>query len=163
MQWQLNFFKILKFQQNTIKASANYHLKAKKWSTAEAYLRLSLENSLLNKNGEAELEEPSEKNTSIRTLSSARCAQNLALFLKSKGECILKGKLYIKGIETGELFAESKRLYTEALMVRESFLWDSHPDTIATKFSLAEFMSCLGDDKGAEKLRTEIMVSVETK
>ena len=41
--------------------------------------------------------------------------------------------------------------------MRTTLLHDAHPDTVATKHSLAELLAVIGDEEGANKMRREIM------
>ena len=115
--------------------------------------------------------------TSIRTVSSAHAAQNLAVFLKTRGDLIsssnqLKNKAnensnndeskssttaLISSLDSGDMYAEAKNLYIGALRVRTLLKGETHPDTVASKFSLAELIDILGDEEGANKLRQELL------
>ena len=64
------------------------------------------------------------------------------------------------------MYAEAHSLYQGALHVRTELLSISHPDTISTKFSLAELLvAAYNDQEGANRLRQEILdtYSVEGK
>ena len=134
-----------------------------RWEDAETHLRTALEHSIENSHGDTELEpeEYCEELPSIRTLTSARSAHNLAILLKNKGESAVRKLIDRKGIDVGELFAESRRLYSSALHVRTKMLGITHQDTVASKFSLAELISFLGDEETANKLKNEIVESFE--
>ena len=95
----------------------------------------------------------------ITTLSAASVAQNLAVFLKSWGTDILDDGKY-KVVEE-EALAEAKQLYEQVLHVRKALLHHGHPDLLATKYSLAELLEVLGDEKGATDLRESIVDSYE--
>ena len=136
----------------------------KKWLKAEIYLREALESSVDNRHEEIKIKTPSDSpKPYIATLSAARTAQNLAVFLKVKGESIVRKKLKMEGVDVGELFAESKSLYSGALDVRNHFLGPRHPDSISSKFSLAELAAFLGDERGANQLREEIVALLKEK
>jgi hypothetical protein len=96
---------------------------------------------------------------SIQTISAAAAAQNLAVFLKTQADFHRNATRKVDGMEA---YAEAKNLYLGSLRVRKVLLGESHPDTIATKFSLAELMdSALGDTEGAKILREEILNAYE--
>jgi tetratricopeptide (TPR) repeat protein len=100
-------------------------------------------------------------NTTIRTLSSALAAQNLAVFLKSRADLISTGTGAGQGgddsLDSGDMYAEAKNLYIGAFRVRSKLKGDTHPDTVAAKFSLSELIDTLGDEEGANKLRQELL------
>ena len=134
----------------------------KRWFKAELYLREASQSSADNRHGEIEMETPSGSSKPyVTTLSGARTAQNLAVFLKTKGESIVRKRIKVEGVDVGEHFAESKSLYSNALAVRNYFLGPSHPDSISSKYSLAELASFLGDEKGANQLREDIILLLE--
>ena len=56
-----------------------------------------------------------------------------------------------------ESLAEAKGLYEEVLIVRSHLLDPLHPDTVATKFSLAELLQVLGQDEEANKIRADLV------
>ena len=99
--------------------------------------------------------------TSIKTASSALAAQNLAVFLKTRGDLIssskASGEQTEETLDSGDMYAEAKNLYIGSLRVRTQLKGDSHPDTVSTKFSLAELIDNLGDEEGANKLRQELI------
>jgi len=106
--------------------------------------------------------------TSIRTLSSAAAAQNLAVFLKTRADLISNTNMILsktktttksplKSLDSGDMYAEAKKLYIGALRVRTELKGDVHPDTVSTKFSLSELIDTLGDEQGANKLRQELL------
>ena len=43
------------------------------------------------------------------------------------------------------------------MRVRTALKGDIHPDTVATKFSLAELIDALGDEEGANVLRQQLL------
>jgi tetratricopeptide (TPR) repeat protein len=107
-------------------------------------------------------------NTSIRTLTAAAAAQNLAVFLKSRADLIsysTKNSKYKNlgdhSVNSGDMYAEAKNLYLGALHVRTKLRGKHHPDTIATKFSLAELIDAIGDETGANELRQELLDTYE--
>ena len=97
--------------------------------------------------------------TSIKTLSAAGAAQNLAVFLKSRADLVRTSndKELTTSLDEGDMYAEAKNLYIGSLRVRSELRGSAHPETIATKFSLAELISTLGDEEVANKLRNEIL------
>eukprot|EP00559_Dactyliosolen_fragilissimus_P007498 CAMPEP_0184869746 /NCGR_PEP_ID=MMETSP0580-20130426/35097_1 /TAXON_ID=1118495 /ORGANISM="Dactyliosolen fragilissimus" /LENGTH=483 /DNA_ID=CAMNT_0027371415 /DNA_START=399 /DNA_END=1853 /DNA_ORIENTATION=- len=113
----------------------------------------------------------SNQNTlDVRTISAAAAAQNLAVFLKSRAD--LNGlSSHIKGqyqrqqqqkqqhTDREDMYAEAMSLYRKALLVRTELKGHAHPDTVITKFSLAELLEKVGDAKGAEQLRNQILDS----
>mmetsp|Transcript_13580 Transcript_13580/g.16489 ORF Transcript_13580/g.16489 Transcript_13580/m.16489 type:complete len:530 (-) Transcript_13580:35-1624(-) len=102
---------------------------------------------------------------SIKTLSAAAAAQNLAVFLKTRADLITMnnqsssdiGAEEWSSLDGGDMYAEAKNLYIGALRVRSKLRGNQHPDTVATKFSLAELIDTLGDEDGANKLRQELL------
>ena len=103
---------------------------------------------------------------SIRTESSALAAQNLAVFLKTRADLISTSErngeattatAIEPSLDSGDMYAEAKNLYIGALRVRSQLKGDSHPDTVSTKFSLAELIDTLGDEDGANKLRQQLL------
>ena len=107
---------------------------------------------------------------SIQTLSAATAAQNLAVFLKTKADYHTKNpSIYNKEYPSKtfiglalESYAEANSLYVGSLRVRKALLGESHPDTIATKFSLAELLDSAGMDvEKAKLLREEILNSYD--
>lgn len=107
-------------------------------------------------------------NTSIRTLTAAAAAQNLAVFLKSRADLISYATQNSKdanfkdhSVNSGDLYAEAKNLYLGALHVRTKLRGEHHPDTISTKFSLAELIDAIGDEAGANELRQELLDAYE--
>jgi tetratricopeptide (TPR) repeat protein len=97
--------------------------------------------------------------TSIRTVSAAAAAQNLAVFLKSRADLVRSSMTndFTSTLDEGDMYAEAKNLYVGALRVRNELRGSAHPDTVATKFSFAELIDTLGDEKEANKLRSEIL------
>jgi len=98
----------------------------------------------------------------IKTLSAASAAQNLAVFLKNRAGLISSSSVLSNNVQTitqdvGDMYAEAKNLYLGAIHVRKQVKGEQHPDTIASKFSLAELIDLLGDEKGAHALRREIL------
>ena len=141
---------------------------ATRWEAAEQHLRTALNTAVQNPRGKTissspppQQEESSSTNASsfptIKTLSAAGAAQNLAVFLKSKADILLQsseGQEY----DTNDMYAEALNLYQGALHVRAELLSPSHPDMIATKFSLAELLvAAYDDEEGANQLRQEIL------
>ena len=111
---------------------------------------------------EEEEEEEKENGTfgdfTIQTASAAAAAQNLAVFLKTKADFEKNNSTQTALLNhMEEYYAQAKTLYLGSLRVRKMVLGDSHPDTIATKFSLAELLDVLGDVDGAKLLREEIV------
>lgn len=98
---------------------------------------------------------------SICTLSSAAAAQNLAVFLKSRADLILKSDDVHSSLDSDDMYAEAKSLYLGAFRVRFALKGANHPDTVATKFSLAELLEVIGDEDGANKLRQELLDSYQ--
>ncbi len=102
----------------------------------------------------------------ICTLSSAATGQNLAVFLKLRADLISSSPTAAHGdltLDSGDMYGEAKSLYLGALRVRNSLKGKHHPDTVATKFSLAELMDAMGDEKGANVLRQLCTDNLETK
>lgn len=97
--------------------------------------------------------------TSICTLSAAAAAQNLAVFLKSRADLISNARDADPNLDCDDMYAEAKRLYVGALRVRTQVKGENHPDTVATKFSLAELLDAIGDENGANTLREELLDS----
>lgn len=98
---------------------------------------------------------------SICTLSSAAAAQNLAVFLKSRADLMLKSNDVDPSLDSDDMYAEAKSLYLGAFRVRFTVKGPNHPDTVATKFSLAELLDVIGDEAGANRLRQELLDSYE--
>jgi len=96
-------------------------------------------------------------NISICTLSSAAAGQNLAVFLKSKADLIAHSIDADPSLDSDDMYAEAKNLYLGALRVRIELKGEYHPDTVATKFSLAELIEAVGDEAGANVLRQELL------
>jgi hypothetical protein len=94
---------------------------------------------------------------SICTLSSAAAGQNLAVFLKSRADLISNSADADPSLDSDDMYAEAKNLYLGALRVRIELRGDNHPDTVATKFSLAELIEAVGDEAGANVLRQELL------
>ena len=106
---------------------------------------------------------------SICTLSSAAAAQNLAVFLKSRADLVVhsqsqaqlrstdSGSGSLHELDSNDMYAEAKNLYLGALRVRTALKGDNHPDTVATKFSLAELIDAIGDEAGANLLRQQLL------
>ena len=120
------------------------------WEAAERHLRDALETATSQPRG-TRLQDDKEAYRNISTLSAAAAAQNLAVILKTRAT--LSSPFHEEFLE------EAKQLYKRALHVRTEFLHDAHPDTVATKYSLAELMEVVGDTEGANILRQEIMDS----
>ena len=103
--------------------------------------------------------------TSICTLSSAAAAQNLAVFLKSRADLLVHSstssssnqKEMDQSLDSDDMYAEAMNLYLGALRVRTALKGVFHPDTVATKFSLAELIDAVGDEAGANVLRQELL------
>mmetsp|Transcript_11438 Transcript_11438/g.17150 ORF Transcript_11438/g.17150 Transcript_11438/m.17150 type:complete len:507 (-) Transcript_11438:16-1536(-) len=98
---------------------------------------------------------------SICTLSSAAAAQNLAVFLKSRADLISNSEDADPSLDSDDMYAEAKNLYLGALRVRIELRGEFHPDTVATKFSLAELIEAVGDEAGANVLRQELLDAYE--
>ena len=108
---------------------------------------------------------------SICTLSSAAAAQNLAVFLKSRADLVVhsqsqsqaqsmdsgSGSGSLHELDSNDMYAEAKNLYLGALRVRTALKGDNHPDTVASKFSLAELIDAIGDEAGANLLRQQLL------
>lgn len=142
---------------NTAKQSA---FTKRRWKVAETHLRTALRHAMENRNEEEvaiELGAKQDKLPKICTLSAARMAQNLAVFLKSRAEQLASSNTKNADVDIGEMLAESRGLYEAALTVRMELLGAEHPDTISSKFSLAELVAFLGDEEGANKMRQEIV------
>jgi tetratricopeptide (TPR) repeat protein len=122
-----------------------------RWQAAETHLREALKTATENPRG-AKV----DNLEGINTLSAAAVAQNLAIFLKTRGTEIVDDEGTSKVVEAGAV-AEAKQLYEQVLKVRTALLHYAHPDLIATKFSLAELLEVLGDEKGATDLREDIV------
>jgi tetratricopeptide (TPR) repeat protein len=123
----------------------------KRMEMAEQYLKQALETATANPRGNR-LQDEHAKNAykNITTLSAAAAAQNLAVILKTRATLS-------SPTTNEEMLLEAKQLYEQALVVRTSLLHEAHPDTVATKFSLAELVAVIGDEEGANQLRQEIM------
>jgi tetratricopeptide (TPR) repeat protein len=107
-------------------------------------------------------------NTSIQTLTAAAAAQNLAVFLKSRADLLSNSTQLSKDANLGDdsansedMYVEAKNLYLGALHVRTKLRGKHHPDTISTKFSLAELIGAIGDEAGANELRQELLDTYE--
>jgi tetratricopeptide (TPR) repeat protein len=87
--------------------------------------------------------------TMIQTLSAAAAAQNLAVFLKSRG-------VTQQPYHTGQLY-EAQQLYNQVIQVRSQLLPVNHPDLYATQYSLAELLEMMGDEEAANALRQAIL------
>jgi tetratricopeptide (TPR) repeat protein len=115
----------------------------------------------------------------IQTLSAAAAAQNLAVILKMRGTEISdqddsnnnnepteeeEEEVNFRIIDEGRV-TEAKQLYEQALHVRQELLHVGHPDLVATKYSLAELLTALGQKEAANALRADIvdMYNVEEK
>ncbi|KAL7465320.1 hypothetical protein ACHAXS_005650 [Conticribra weissflogii] len=128
----------------------------------------------------------------VTTLSAATAAQNLAVFLKrysdwmrltlvddgNIGDGVLQQEQQ-KRVRINQIMLEARHLYESALHVRSSILVPSHPEVVATKYSLAELldspkvlvspsMKKTGkdeeeriDEQRANKLREEILSAYE--
>lgn len=101
---------------------------------------------------------------SICTLSSAAAGQNLAVFLKSRADLLVHSAEPSASnadsdpsLDSDDMYAEAKNLYLGALRVRTALKGEFHPDTVATKFSLAELVDAVGDEAGANILRQELL------
>jgi len=105
--------------------------------------------------------------TQIRTLSASNAAQNLAVFLKSRADLLAQQQVSNSAsstsisLDNGDMYAEAKNLYLGALHVRTLLRGEHHPDTVTTKFSLAELIEKIGDKGGAQTLREEIINSYD--
>mmetsp|Transcript_64375 Transcript_64375/g.75490 ORF Transcript_64375/g.75490 Transcript_64375/m.75490 type:complete len:463 (-) Transcript_64375:96-1484(-) len=101
-------------------------------------------------------------NLKIESLTSASSAQNLAVFLKCRAD-VLKQMPENERVDTlmdvDDYYNEAEYLYRGALKLREEELGEHHPDTVASKFSLAELMISIGNEEEGERLRKEIVDS----
>eukprot|EP00593_Proboscia_inermis_P002198 CAMPEP_0171296248 /NCGR_PEP_ID=MMETSP0816-20121228/4930_1 /TAXON_ID=420281 /ORGANISM="Proboscia inermis, Strain CCAP1064/1" /LENGTH=250 /DNA_ID=CAMNT_0011769563 /DNA_START=30 /DNA_END=782 /DNA_ORIENTATION=- len=101
-------------------------------------------------------------NLKIESLTSASSAQNLAVFLKCRAD-VLKQLPENERVDTlmdvDDYYNEADYLYRGALKLREEELGEHHPDTVASKFSLAELMISIGNEEEGERLRKEIVDS----
>lgn len=120
-------------------------LTQQQWQKAEHHLRQAMSDAIDSPRGPTitDVEQP------ITTLYAASAAQALAVFLKSKGTASQKND--------DEILAESKALYEQVLVVRNQLLDPVHPDTVATKFSLAELLEAVGQEEEANKIRQELI------
>jgi tetratricopeptide (TPR) repeat protein len=118
-----------------------------RWEVAEQHLRSSLETATTNPRG-TQIEESKSAYRNITTLSAAAAAQSLAVILKMRA--VLQSPI------DEDSLAEAKQLYEQALKVRTELLYDAHPDTVSTKFSLAELIA-MNDEERANAMRQEIM------
>lgn len=158
------------------KSSRLSRLTEERWSIAEGHLRKALESSLSGSDDDGDREGEGEGNgdsegdegtiySKITTLQSAGSAQNLAVCLKVHADrdvAVASGGAGDKAIDD-ERYAEALKLYQAALAVRSSKLGGAHPDTVATKFSLAELLAITGDRETSDILRQEIVASVDQK
>jgi len=131
-----------------------------RWEAAEKHLRTALNTAIKYPRGKILDQKSSSSSSSsihIQTLSAAGAAQNLAVFLKSKAD-ILKESSTQNSMDTEDMYGEARNWYQEALVVRSNLLSNSHPDTISTKFSLAElYVAAYNDEESANQLRQEIL------
>lgn len=129
-----------------------------RWNAAEQHLRTALNTAVQTPRGKVVIE-PTTTTLSVSTLSAANAAQNLAVFLKTKADLAASQQLVLgDGANTEDMYAEAHRLYQGALEVRTKGLSESHPDTVATKFSLAElYESAFSNEDEANRLRQEIL------
>lgn len=155
-----------------------------RWEAAEQHLRTALNTAVQNPRGEKVMLASNKKDDTtttttttsstipqILTLSAAGAAQNLAVFLKSKADMARKLRedtdtTTTTTTDTDDMYAEALRLYQGSLSVRTNLLSVSHPDTVTTKFSLAELLaSAFDNEEDANQLRQEILdaYSVEEK
>jgi tetratricopeptide (TPR) repeat protein len=139
-------------QSKTTKAPMS-KMTRRRWEAAEDHLRQALLTAMEHPRGEQIA--PTSSNSSIKTLSAAASAQNLAVFLKTRGTRVEDSDK--TEIIDPEALAEAQQLYQQALVVRSQLLPATHADVIATKFSLAELLTVLGNEKEANVLREEIM------
>merc|ERR1712238_436353 len=112
---------------------------------------------------------------SVVTLSAASSAQNLAVFLKSRSDLLLADDSATKttiisnnnnnnnenSSTINVMRQESLSLYSASLRVRMALRGKAHPETIATKFSLASLLEVMGDEKIANVLREQILNSYD--
>mmetsp|Transcript_27430 Transcript_27430/g.40515 ORF Transcript_27430/g.40515 Transcript_27430/m.40515 type:complete len:381 (+) Transcript_27430:129-1271(+) len=143
----------------TIKSSKNKKmskLTEQRWNAAEDHLRQALKQAL---------DIPQHKDVKstlkghIKTLSAASAAQNLAIFLKTRVTDIVDEDTI--NVLDYDVLAEARQLYEEVLDARQELLADTHPDLVATKFSMAELMVALGENDAANELREEIVKSYD--
>lgn len=141
-------------QTNSTGRQANFRTSKftqQRWQAAENHLREALKTATENPRGAK-----AENVEGINTLSAASVAQNLAIFLKTRGTEVVDDEGTLKVVDEGAV-AEAKQLYEQVLKVRTALLHYAHPDLIATKFSLAELLEVIDDEKGATDLREDIM------
>lgn len=138
-------------------------LTASRWEAAEGHLRRAYEESVRAPRGR---EHVKRKGARIRTLAAANAAQSLAVVLKTRVDLDdddHDGNNDASPASTAareDALAEARLLYEGALEVRTAALPDSHPDVVATKFSLAELHETAYGDVGEEeanRLRREIL------
>jgi tetratricopeptide (TPR) repeat protein len=91
--------------------------------------------------------------TTPQTLSAANAAQNLAVFLKYRAT--MATPVEMEGLQ------EAHALYLQVLEVKTELLHEQHPDLFVTKYNLAECLTAMGDEEGANKIRTEILDVVD--
>ena len=121
-------------------------LTQQRWQLAEDHLRQAMNAAIQAPRGEV----MNDTKQRITTLYSAACAQSLAVFLKTKATLF---EVY----KDEESLAEAKELYEEVLVVRSHLLNPLHPETVATKFSLAELLQALGQEVEANKIRADLV------
>lgn len=163
-------------QTGTLTASKPSKWTRKRWEAAEEHLRAALETATQHPRGkEAEVEvdaSSSGNHAPIRTLSAALAAQNLAVFLKTRAAAAEAAKIVVSSesqeeepkldpstfsLQSLEWLDEAQSLYEQSLHVRRKLLQESHPEVVATNFSLAELLSLRGEEDAANALREEIM------
>jgi len=140
-----------------ILSSKEPKLHHQSWIPAEKHLRKALKISMLNPRGTlAPSTSTDEDRPQIRTAMAANAAQNLAVVLKQKADLATRGKSNHHQ-DASDMYAQAKTLYEDALSARTHLLGESHPDTTATLFSLAELIHAMGDEKGANVIRQKII------
>lgn len=118
-----------------------------RWEAAEQYLREALTIATQKPRGtRLENKEAKDAFKNITTLSAASAAQNLAVVLKTRAT--------LSSPTNESLLEEAKKLYEQTAL-----LHDAHPNAVATKYSLAELYTVIGDEDTANELRREIMNS----
>lgn len=141
-----------------IKSNKNHKvskLTEQRWNAAEDHLRQALKQAIKIQPKDAK----STLNGRFKTLNAASAAQNLAIFLKTRVTDIVDENTI--NVLDYDVLAEARQLYEEVLDARQQTLPESHPDIVATKFSMAELMTALGEEDAANALREEIMKSYD--
>jgi tetratricopeptide (TPR) repeat protein len=123
------------------------------WDAAVDHMRQALQTAVDHPRGTSlyKKRDFDKHKNEVHTLSAASAAQNLAVCLK------LRATSKDKTEDEKELFEEAHELYQQALKVRSKLLPEMHPDLVATKHSLAELLHAMGDEEGANALRSQIL------